>query len=220
MKKMERNKIVYRVVHIETGKSYIGVTTRGLCERKAEHLKDMERNSPYPFHQAIATYGPDAFKFEQIDTANSTDELAKKEKQYISKYDSMENGYNLDCGGGFKKTVYQYNKKDGSLVNSFDSLDDAANSINSTKQHISRACLNVNNTYGGYFWSYDYKEPFEPKKDERKKMVYQFDKDDNWVASYNSVAEASRKTGFSKSCIARVCRGEREQTHGHIFRYG
>ncbi|WP_394345717.1 hypothetical protein [Gelidibacter gilvus] len=39
------------------------------------------------------------------------------------------------------------------------------------------------------------------------------------IAEYESVAEASRQTGISKSCISKVCRGERKQSGGYIWKY-
>lgn len=105
------------------------------------------------------------------------------------------------------------------MINNFEKLEDAANTINSTKQDISRACLSVNKRYKNFYWSYEYKEPFEPDKDARKKKVFQFTLDGELLAEYSSVSEASRQTGISKTCISRVCRNERKQTGGYIFKY-
>lgn len=215
----DNQKVIYRIVHKESGKSYVGSTTRNLKTRLKEHIKDAENNSPYPIHQAIATYGTEAFKYEQIDTASSIDELAAMEKNYIVKYNTQDNGYNVDSGGGFMKTVYQYDISTGRLLNTFSCLEEAAETINCGKQSISRACLKSTNTYRGFYWSYNYDEPFCPGKDRRLKEVVQIDQFNNWVATYKSVSEASRKTGIYKSCIAKVCRGERRQTNGFIFRY-
>ncbi len=49
--------------------------------------------------------------------------------------------------------------------------------------------------------------------------MLQLDLEGNSIATYISVVEASRQTGISKTCLSRVCRGEREKTHGYIFRY-
>ncbi len=39
------------------------------------------------------------------------------------------------------------------------------------------------------------------------------------VAEFSSVLEASEKTGFNKTCIARCCRGERASSNGFGWRY-
>lgn len=210
--------IIYKAQNTFTGETYIGATTKTLEERKTDHLQKADKKVGSYFQEAIATYGADAFSWEQIDIASSNDELASKEIKYISEYDALENGFNSDKGGGFKKTVYKYNL-DGSLNSIFEDLTTAAETINVRKQDISRACWSVNHTLGGYLWSYDKKETFVPELDNRKKEVVQSFLDGNLVAKYISVAEASRETGISKTCISRCCRGERENSSGFLWNY-
>jgi group I intron endonuclease len=214
---MQHN-IIYKVVNTITDEVYIGATTKSIEERKADHLQKSQKKVGSCFQESIATYGADAFKWEQIDTASSNDELASKEIRYILENNSLESGYNSDRGGGLKKTVYKYNL-DGSLNSTFEDLTSAGKSINVRKQAISRACWSVNQTLGGYLWSYDYKEPFIVEPDNRKKQVTQFTLDGAIIAKYSSVSEASRITGISKTCISRCCRNEREQSGGFIWNY-
>lgn len=213
------NYIIYKAQNKKNGMAYIGATTYSVKQRKLDHIERAIRGENNKFHEAICTYGAEAFLWKEIDATNSIDELAQKEKQYILKYKSKEDGYNSDSGGGIKKSVYQYNIEDGSLINTFNSLDEAANVVDGIKQQISRACLNVNNVFKGYFWSYEFKEPFTPPKDKRRKQVIQFSLDVVKVAEFDSVADASRSTGVSKSCIAKVCRGEREIGGGFLWEY-
>ena len=213
-----QNKIIYKVVNIQTNEVYIGATARSLEERKADHLQKADKKVGSYFQEAIGTYGPDAFIWEQIDIASSNDELASKEIKYISEYDALENGFNSDKGGGIKKTVYKYSL-DGSLNATFEDLTTASKTIGVRKQDISRACWNVNHTLGGYLWSYDKIETFVAENDSRKKEVVQSFLDGNLVAKYISVAEASGKTGVSKTCISRCCRGERENSGGFLWKY-
>ncbi|MBA4155817.1 NUMOD1 domain-containing DNA-binding protein [Flavobacterium sp.] len=210
--------IIYKVTNILNNECYVGATTKTLEERKIDHLQKSEKNVGSYFQEAIGTYGPEAFLWEQIDTASTIDELAQKEIQYINQYNSFEEGYNSDKGGGFKKTIYKYNLN-GSLNSTYESLTDAGKSVNVRKQDISRACWSINHTLGGYLWSYEYIEPFIPKMDNRKKEVLQYSLNGNLLAKYVSASEASRKTGVSKTCITRCCRGEREHSRGFIWEY-
>lgn len=209
--------IIYSVENEITGEFYIGATTYSIEDRKADHIRRADKESKSYFHESIATYGTEAFIWNEIDTANSIDELAQKEKKYIESYNSKEDGYNCDSGGGFMKTVYQYDIDSKELIESYDCLQSASNAINATKQHISRACLSVNQKYGGYYWSYKY--PFTPNKDVRKRKVLFYDLDKDIIQEFESVAEASRKTGVSKSCIARFCRGERKPPNAFEWLY-
>lgn len=210
--------IIYKAVNLITDEVYVGATTNSLEERKKDHIYKAKLNIGHRFQEAIGTYGPEAFTWEQIDIATTIDDLAQKEIKYIEEYNSFEDGYNSDKGGGFKKTVYKYNL-DGSLNSTFESLNNAAESINVNKKAISNACWNVNHSLGDYLWSYDYVEPFIPNKDCRKKEVVQFDLDGNFLAKFISVSDASVRTAISSSGIAKCCRGERNHSGGYFWKY-
>lgn len=212
------NNIIYKVTNIFTQEVYIGATTKSIEERKIDHIQKSNKKVGSYFQEAIGTYGPDAFSWEQIDTASSIDELASKEIRYISECDALENGYCGDKGGGFKKTVYKYNL-DGSLNAKFENLTLASETVGVRKQDISRACWNVNQSLGGYLWSYENLEVLVPELDNRKKEVIQSSLDGNFIAQYISVAEASREIGVSKTCISRCCRQERENSGGFLWEY-
>lgn len=210
--------IIYKVTNTITDEIYVGATTNSLEQRKRDHIQKANINIGHRFQEAIGTYGPEAFIWEQIDTASDLDELAKKEIKYIEEFDSLDNGYNSDKGGGFKKTIYKYNL-DGSLNSAFENLNEAGESIDVRKQDISRACWSVNHLLEGYLWSYDFIEPFIPGTDNRRKEVYQYDLDGNFLEKHLSASEASRQTGISKTCITRCCREERENSGGFQWKY-
>ena len=210
--------IIYKVVNSITDEVYIGATTNSIEQRKRDHIYKANINIGHRFQEAIGTYGPEAFIWEQIDTADSIDELAKKEIKYIEEYNSFEEGYNADKGGGFKKTIYRYNL-DGSLNSTFEDLTSAGKSIDVTKKAISKACWSVNHLLKGYLWSYDYVEPFISSTDCRKKEVFQYDLNGNLLEKFISVSEAATKTVISKSGIAKCCRGERNHSGGFLWKY-
>lgn len=213
------NYIIYKAENTFTGEVYVGSTTTSLTERKNDHLQKASKSSKVLFHKAISTYGAYSFIWNKVDSASTINELAEKETKYILKYNSLNFGYNSDRGGGFKKTVYQFNIETGEIVDSYDSLSSAASAVNATSKSISNACLGYNKTCKGYHWSYSSTFEFNSNSDLRKKTVKQISLDGETIACYNSASEASRKTGISKTCITRCCRGEREQTGGFLWEY-
>lgn len=214
---MQANNIIYKATNQETKEVYIGVTTKSLEERKTDHLQKASKKVGSYFQSAIATYPLDAFTWEQIDTASSTNELAEKEKKYILKYDSKENGYNSDSGGGFKKTVYQFDLN-GYLIASFDGLKEIQLTLGHDKRRISNACFTAT-VWKASYWSYSQNNTFNPATDSRKKKVFQYSLNGEILARYNSVAEASLETGISKTSISRCCRGERKSSSGFLWKY-
>lgn len=53
----------------------------------------------------------------------------------------------------------------------------------------------------------------------KKKCVIQLDKFGNEIDSYQSIAEASRRTGAPKEGISMVCRGIHNKAGGFIWKY-
>jgi len=209
---------IYKAVNVENGWVYIGSTSSTIEERQRDHLQKANTGQGHCFQEAINTYGPEAFVWEQIDTAESVNELASKEKQYILEFNAKEQGYNQDAGGGFKKLVYQYDL-DGKLKNTYNELQDAANAVNVDKRSISAACLGKIKTCKSYYWSYDLLEEYKPVADKRIKKVKQYDSNSNLMNTFSSIAEAFNKTGVNKSCIAKCCRGERKFAGGFYWKY-
>ncbi|QOD60687.1 GIY-YIG nuclease family protein [Polaribacter haliotis] len=220
--KNSKKGFVYTVVDKKTDKVvYVGITKDTLKSRKNDHIKKSRREKKYPFQNAIATLGVDAFKWEANTTLLNNDELAEKEKELISQYILKGNKlYNIDSGGGIQKTIYKYKIDDGSLLKTFDSLEEASKTVNSTKQSISKACLSSTYKHRGYLWSYKFKVPFIQGKDLRKKRVEKLSlHSGEIIETYNSVADASKKTGINKTSIAKVCRGERVSAGGYKWTF-
>lgn len=51
------------------------------------------------------------------------------------------------------------------------------------------------------------------------KKVVQYDLDMNLINTYHSAKEAEKETGVGRKMISRVCKGERPQTHGFIWKF-
>lgn len=113
--KNERYGIIYLIKNLKNSKTYIGQTTnkkgfkgRYQCsgdgiERVYKDLKRKKRNGSYynnHLFNSIEKYGFDAFEVvEELDIGYTADELNNLEEQYIKKYNSIAEGYNIESGG-------------------------------------------------------------------------------------------------------------------------
>ena len=96
---------VYQIVNKINNKVYIGITTRSLKERFNQH-KYSRYSMDTKFSRALKKYGVENFEIQLIeDEIISLKELYEKEKYYINKYNSYNNGYNSTLGGDGCKTV-------------------------------------------------------------------------------------------------------------------
>lgn len=92
---------IYKISTTKSNKVYIGQTTKSVQERFQVHIGAHNSQSKKTLHLYLAMqkYGLETFSVEQIDTANSQEELNEKERYWINYYDSIKNGYNMMEGG-------------------------------------------------------------------------------------------------------------------------
>ena len=96
---------IYKITNKINGKVYIGQTIRPVEYRFNRHMNDALNNIlDTHFARAIRKYGSESFTIEQIDSAQSQEELNIKEQYWIRYYDAINNGYNETdainkCGG-------------------------------------------------------------------------------------------------------------------------
>ena len=99
--------VVYCITNHVNGKRYIGITSRSIEKRFAEHCK-----ADSYIGKAIRKHGVENFSMFEIDYASSISELYEKEMLWIEQYKTFDDGYNLTLGGEgirtFKKIEADY----------------------------------------------------------------------------------------------------------------
>ena len=91
---------IYSIINNTNQKRYVGQTTN-FYRRKQEHLLKLKENR-HPnikLQNAWNKYGEDSFSFEKEKFNITKAELDEKEKEYIKRYNSFYDGYNLTEGG-------------------------------------------------------------------------------------------------------------------------
>jgi len=83
-----------------SGKQYVGITSRALSVRIAEHVHNSVVNDYFSkLSKAINKYNINNIEFTIIDYAKNREELKELEVYYISKLNSYKKGYNSTLGG-------------------------------------------------------------------------------------------------------------------------
>lgn len=134
---------IYKCTCVISGKSYVGLTTKTIEERKKEHLHSSynPNDNTYKthFHSAIRKYGIENFEWsivEEIEGSDITTVIATLrglEVKYVAFYDSFHNGYNLTTGAELFR---------------FDSVTKAAKALNLDSHSIS-SCASGKYKYSG-----------------------------------------------------------------------
>lgn len=103
--------VIYKITNIVNGKVYIGQTKELLSKRFLGHCHCKSHRSH--ISSAIIKYGRENFTIDQIDQAQTQEELDNKEIYWISFYDSInrDKGYNILPGGSGRKHTEESKKK-------------------------------------------------------------------------------------------------------------
>lgn len=121
------------------------------------------------------------------------------------------------------KPVYQY-RLNGKLVKKYDSITEAAKEMNMATTNISKACNGTIKTAKGYIWRYNFVEFSEDElikilSNKRKRKVDQYNMNMDYIARYESIAEAARITGISDSTITQCCNGKYKHAGNFKWKY-
>lgn len=93
---------IYQIKNDITGQSYIGQTVN-IFRRQREHFNELDNNKHCnsKLQNSWNKYGRDNFSFTFWSfTLDSPEELDALECEYIERFDSLKNGFNLAPGGG------------------------------------------------------------------------------------------------------------------------
>lgn len=152
--------IIYKHTNKINNKCYIGQTIHSLKLRCGNNGNGYKKCTK--FYNAILKYGWDNFTHEIIMKNLTKIEADFWERYYISFYNSIENGYNIEIGGKtegnqYKKKVYQYDLN-GNFIKEFKSASQAALSLGKKGGHSSiiRVCKQKPGykTAYGYIWKF------------------------------------------------------------------
>lgn len=217
---------IYKILNKINNKCYIGQSIH-IEQRWKEHLRGKGNK---PLLQDIQQYGIENFSFEIIELCEQK-ELDEREKYWINYYNSDETGYNVkDIGFNIyaikatQKPIYCYDLN-GNFIQRYISLAEAERLTGINNSNISRAAK-TNGRTKQYQWSYIFKPKINPYKryignigKNSIKAVIQYDLEMNEIQQYNSITEASQKTGVNASSISGVCHFKRKTAGGYIWRF-
>lgn len=153
---------IYKVTNILNGKCYIGKTKGDFQKRKKQHIQNALNGSERcpKFYNAIRKYGVDNFEWESVYSENCLiEQLNEKEKFYISKFNSIKEGYNVCVGGEGGDTLTNSPNKE-ERINKIRNR----NVSEETRQKISNATRGKKNPFYGKKVSEEMKQKIRETK--------------------------------------------------------
>lgn len=142
---------------------------------------------------------------ERLRIANKRYEDSKSDEQKLQDILKQKN-----------KFVVQYDK-DMKFINEYPSINNAAKINKLDIGNLIKCCKHKVVFVGGYVWRY--KGDTTPPNYKNRKVVLQYDMDNNLISEYDNIRNASLETGISYSGIRLVCNKKRKSAGGFIWRY-
>lgn len=210
--------IVYMHENKINHKKYIGIT----CQKPSQRWRGGKGYKIGLFKKAIDKYGWNNFEHKILCEHLSKENACLKEIYYIKKYkaNNSKYGYNL-CDGGNLTTGYKHSKV-------------AKEKMSASKKGIYKG---VNNPmygkkgilapmYGKHLTEEHKKKISEAKKGKVNayiktlyKKIDQYDKDGNFIKTWDSISNIEKELNLKETHISRVCKGKRKTTGGYVFKY-
>lgn len=201
--------IVYRHTNLNSGLSYVGMTSKTMHERWRCHVKIARCKPRYHFHRALAKYGLRCWKHEVLQTCETVEAVKSAEVRWITRLRAQgECGYNSTVGG------------DGVMLGRTFSVEARARmSVSRTgvkrsaqaRANIGAAQRNLDPVKRSRIIDASRKAHF--------KRVARCDLSDGQILEvYQSVVAANAR-GYEKTSVSAAARGLRPQFKGFAWRY-
>lgn len=212
---------IYLITNLVNGKQYVG-QSNDIEYRWEQHKKSStNKHKRSRLISAFKKYGIDNFKFEILELC-SPDELDAKEIQYIAKYDTYNNGYNMTIGGdgqsGYGKSVKQYSLA-GEFIQEFQTIELAHKVTGAPVSGIVNCCAKRRKQAGNFMWCYSNESIDQPYKDTESKEVDQYDFDGKFIRTFSSLGEAAKIVKKTRTQISACCRKTCGSCAGFLWRF-
>jgi group I intron endonuclease len=216
---------IYKITNKENGMIYIGQTIQTLEDRWRQHRK--KSSTCLYLKRAFEKYGIDNFIFVMI-CCCVYEELDKLEIHYMIEFNSIvPNGYNLREGGNSGRHNEETKKKiSDALKGRTDIFRHQLGKpiTEETKKKISdalkgRTDIIRNHNHFRTTGMHHTEKAKKKMSESHKKKVDQYDLDNNFIKSFDSIADAAIEINTCRDNIGRVCSGRNKTAAGFIWKY-
>lgn len=203
-----------------------GLGGGGFSEETLKKMSEVHKG----VKQSEETIKKRAEKLKGENNPNYGKPMSKEQRNKIS--DSKKGKNNHMYGKHFKEETKQKIKESqnmrkivqydlqGNFVKIWNSISDAGRELNIARANISACCRNKRKNAGGFIWKYHDEEFVDGQSAwNNGKQVAQYSLDNEFICMFQSLKEASLKTGISYNGILLCCKGIHHTSGGFIWKY-
>jgi len=202
----KKHMFVYKTTNLVNGKIYVG-------QHATNNLDDQYIGSGKLITRAIKKYGPNNFKFEIFQFAESYEELDALEKNLISTLSANDGniGYNIHPGGLGGNAYIKVNQYDlnGKFIKTWNALIEASEQLSLSYKAIQGCAVGQKKSGAGFQWRF-YNEnencvDIPPHKNKTRRAVNQYSADGTFIKTWPSAADAAEALNINASSIGNCC---------------
>lgn len=214
--------IIYRA-QSPSGKSYIGITGKGLDKRRKQHIKtaNSKLSKNLKFHRAILKYGSDSISWEILEKVNSFEKAKDREMFYIAQFDSLYNGYNMTAGGGGAKSFKHSEEAKAKIsIKSKNQVTSDEKRRKISELQKGRVVSEKNRKIVSESIKRTHKlfpEKYEAVYKRTRRPVVQLDKNYEIIAIYDSALAAAKSLNVNPVSISQSCNFKTFKNCGYIW---
>lgn len=203
--------IVYKITNTINSKLYFGITKTSIKKRWAQHKCNAIRK-PFYLYRSMSKYGIENFEISVVKMCSNEKEMYVLEKELISKYktNNREHGYNHSSGGEISSKGTKRTKETKLKISEYQKK-------RKRKPHSKETILKMKEKAKGRRVS---RKAIENSAKKRKgKKAHNTKKvilNDEFI--YNSITDASHKTGVSITSISNNINGLSKTTKKGVWK--
>ena len=211
---------IYKITNLINGKIYVGKSI-DIQRRFRSHINEsLDENKPsyhHAIHRAMRKYGSDNFSFDILEECTE-DKLNEREIYWISFFDccvldSSDKGYNMTRGGDGSSSLD---------VNKIRKLWDEGLSINEIAEQLQCDRHTVSEhvkCYENFNEEENKRRKYSLISRHRSKSIKQYNLDGDFICQYESILDASEKTGVGYRTICSNIQGQSSSAGGFQWTY-
>lgn len=221
---MKKGLIYCIICPIKNEIRYIGLTTTTIEKRFKKHIREIDKSKSYKNNwlKTVRHSGLlNKLKIEVIEEV-SIDILNERERYWIQYYNDLNfNLTNTTPGGSVGSLGYKHTKEAKTKISNRSKLP--RKKMSSTgRLNISKSLIGNKRRLGKTHTKQTKEKISNSKKGTKAhniRIVYQYDKQFNFIREWESATYIEKTLGFSAGNISSVCNGKRNYANNYIWSY-
>jgi hypothetical protein len=211
---------IYCILNLNTGDDYIGSSV-DINRRFEEHKNRLRHNKHDNRHlqNSWNKHGEKKFLFFAVKEIENY-KLIEEEQYFLDRENPTYNICKIAGAGPIIGAIetHKYSLS-GNYIKSFQSIKEAARSVETNDGNIKLALDGVTRTAKGFCWSYDRVKCMPARDKYNRAKVNQYSLDGKFIKTWETIREAAKHHNVDPASISKCCSGKYDSAGKYLWAY-